>query len=216
MLLPEDLNFVQFHINIYSGKGRKQRVIPMSPALAKTLYRFVQRRSIPANNPIFGSKTSRTPRSKLKSPTIKSLYARMSSSNVVRDLAILCEHLKIRGALMQLDFIDHFAISVKNLQTSFDWYQKTFGFEMFHQWKTTWLIQLGKMKIGLFERPQAATIDDLNNTIAFQHAAFHVSAEEFIQAEIQLGDLGVQFDGPEDTGVPYSLFVMTRTDVCSN
>src|SRR5689334_268235 len=94
------------------------------------------------------------------------------------------------GALMELDYIDHFAITVKNLQTSFDWYHKTFGFEIFHQWQTTWLIQLGTMKIGLFERPQAGQIADINNTIAFQHVAFHVSAEEFIQAEIQLSDVG--------------------------
>ena len=108
---------------------------------------------------------------------------------------------------MQLDFIDHFAISVKNLQTSFDWYQKVFGFEMFHQWKTTWLIQSGSMKIGLFERPNAATIDDLDNRIAFQHLAFHVSAEQFIAAQIELAAAGVQIDGPEDTGVAYSIFV---------
>jgi catechol 2,3-dioxygenase-like lactoylglutathione lyase family enzyme len=108
---------------------------------------------------------------------------------------------------MQLDFIDHFAISVKNLQKSFDWYQKVFGFEMFHQWKTTWLIQLGSMKIGLFERPNAATIDDLDNKIAIQHLAFHVSAEELIAAQIQLAALKIDLQGPEDTGVAYSIFV---------
>ena len=108
---------------------------------------------------------------------------------------------------MQLDFIDHFAISVKSLQTSFDWYKKVFGFEMFHQWKTTWLIQLGDMKIGLFERPQADAIDDLDSKIAFQHLAFHLSADGFIEAMVELGSLEVEFDGPEDTGVAYSLFV---------
>ena len=108
---------------------------------------------------------------------------------------------------MQLDFIDHFAISVKGLQTSFDWYKKIFGFEMFHQWKTTWLIQRGKMKIGLFERPQATTIDDLDNKIAFQHLAFHLSADGFIEAQIELANLGIQVDGPEDTGVAYSIFL---------
>src|SRR5690349_24767024 len=106
---------------------------------------------------------------------------------------------------MQLDFIDHFAISVKNLQTSFDWYKKVFGFEMFHQWKTTWLIQLGDMKIGLFERPQAAVVDDINNKIAIQHLAFHLTADGFIEAMIELGTLTIQFEGPEDTGVAYSL-----------
>ena len=108
---------------------------------------------------------------------------------------------------MQLDFIDHFAISVRDLQTSFDWYHKAFGFEMFHQWPTTWMIQLGQMKIGLFLRPHAATIDDLDNKIAFQHLAFHMTADAFIQAEIELKALGIPITtGPEDTGVAYSIF----------
>jgi len=108
---------------------------------------------------------------------------------------------------MQLDYIDHFAISVKSLQTSFDWYKKVLGFEMFHQWKTTWMIKLGTMRIGLFERPQGAAIDDLDSKIAFQHLAFHVSPHAFIEAQVQLGDLGIQMEGPEDTGVAYSLFI---------
>ena len=108
---------------------------------------------------------------------------------------------------MDIDFIDHFAISVKNLQTSFDWYKKVFGFDMFHQWKTTWLIQLGQMKIGLFERPQAATIDDLDNKIAFQHLAFHTSADGLLAALVELQNLSIQYEGPDDTGVAYSVFL---------
>src|SRR5256885_6333920 len=108
---------------------------------------------------------------------------------------------------MRIDFIDHFAITVKNLQTSFDWYQKVFGFEIFHKWKTTWMIQLQDIKIGLFERPQATIVDDLDNKIAFQHLAFHLSANAFIDAQIKLAELGVKVDGPEDTDVAYSLFV---------
>ena len=108
---------------------------------------------------------------------------------------------------MEIDAIDHFAISVKNLQISFDWYHKVFGFEMFHQWKTTWLIQRENMKIGLFERPEATTIDDLNNKIAFQHLAFHTSSNGFIDAQILLNELGIRYEGPEDTGVAYSVFL---------
>jgi catechol 2,3-dioxygenase-like lactoylglutathione lyase family enzyme len=108
---------------------------------------------------------------------------------------------------MQIDYIDHFAISVKNLQTSFDWYNKVFGFELFHKWNTTWMIHLGDMKIGLFERPRAIAIDDLDNKIAFQHLAFHVSPDAFIEAQIYLTTLGIPIvDGPEDTGVAYSIF----------
>ena len=32
-------------------------------------------------------------------------------------------------------------------------------------------------------------------------------AEELIEAQIQFGDLGAQFDGPEDTAVGYSIFL---------
>ena len=109
---------------------------------------------------------------------------------------------------MKLDCIDHFAISVRNLQASFDWYNKVFGFDIFHKWNTTWMIRRGDMKIGLFERPHAATIDDLDNKIAFQHLAFHVSPDSFIEAEIYLANLGIPIvDGPEDTGVAYSIFI---------
>ena len=108
---------------------------------------------------------------------------------------------------MRLDYIDHFAISIKNLQASADWYKQVLGFDIFHRWKTTWMLQRENMKIGLFERPQAGTIDNLDQKIAFQHLAFHVSADEFIDAQVQLGNLGIQYDGPEDTGVAYSIFL---------
>jgi catechol 2,3-dioxygenase-like lactoylglutathione lyase family enzyme len=63
------------------------------------------------------------------------------------------------------------------------------------------------MKIGLFERPNAATIDDLDDKIAFQHLAFHVSPDSFIEAQIYLATIGIPIvDGPEDTGVAYSIF----------
>jgi hypothetical protein len=62
------------------------------------------------------------------------------------------------------------------------------------------------MKIGLVERRtrQASRArgafrgDDLDNKIAFQHLPFHVSAEEFIAAQIELA-AGGRIDGPEDT-----------------
>ena len=62
-------------------------------------------------------------------------------------------------------------------------------------------------KIGLFERPQAATIDDLDNKIAFQHIAFRTSAEQLLEAQVELQNLKIEYEGPEDTGVAYSMFL---------
>jgi len=42
---------------------------------------------------------------------------------------------------------------------------------------------------------------------AFQHLAFHLPADGFIEAQIELANLGIEIDGPEDTGVAYSLFL---------
>ena len=41
---------------------------------------------------------------------------------------------------MKLLRIAHAAINVKNLQTTFDWYNKVFGFEIIHKWTHTGMI----------------------------------------------------------------------------
>ena len=41
---------------------------------------------------------------------------------------------------MKLIDLDHVAISVKDLNQSYSWYQKIFGFQILHNWQTTWMI----------------------------------------------------------------------------
>jgi catechol-2,3-dioxygenase len=108
---------------------------------------------------------------------------------------------------VKLDYLDHFAITVTNLEISFAWYQKTLGFEMFHKWETTWMIARGQMRVGLFQRPTATKIDDLDQKLAIQHVAFNVTPEALLEAQIELQGLSIPIDGPEDTGVAYSIFI---------
>ena len=103
--------------------------------------------------------------------------------------------------------MDHVGINVSDLQKSADWYEKVLGFTIFHKWNTTWMIRRGDMRIGLFLRPAAKKIDDLDNSRAITHFAFSTDAKGFEEAQARLTQLGVKFDPPEDTGVAHSLFI---------
>ncbi len=108
---------------------------------------------------------------------------------------------------MNLERIDHFAITVKDVQASADWYSRVFGFEIIHRFTHTFFIGHKTIHIGLMSRPDATPIDDLNNKIAFQHAAFLTDAAGLEQAQIALSAASIPFDGPEDTGIAFSIFV---------
>jgi Glyoxalase/Bleomycin resistance protein/Dioxygenase superfamily len=69
------------------------------------------------------------------------------------------------------------------------------------------MISRGDMHIGLFLRPSAKKIDDLDNTLAITHFAYETDAKGFLEAQDRLKKLGVKFDPPEDTGVAYSPFI---------
>lgn len=107
---------------------------------------------------------------------------------------------------LSIQRMDHVGINVTDLQRSADWYEKVLGFTIFHKWKTTWMISGGDMHIGLFLRPTAKTIDDLDNTVAITHFAYATDAKGFQEAQDKLKKLGVKFDPPEDTGVAHALF----------
>jgi catechol 2,3-dioxygenase-like lactoylglutathione lyase family enzyme len=108
---------------------------------------------------------------------------------------------------MDLRRIDHFAITVKDLQASADWYRKVFGFEVIHRFTRTWMVGNDLMKIGLMNRPTATAVDDLDNKIAVQHVAFLTDDDGLERAQIALNEAGIKVDGPEDTGIAFSIFI---------
>jgi catechol 2,3-dioxygenase-like lactoylglutathione lyase family enzyme len=58
---------------------------------------------------------------------------------------------------MDLMLIDHIGLNVRNLSVSLEFYSRVFGFSVLHRWETTWMIQKGDLKIGLFQRPDRVT-----------------------------------------------------------
>jgi catechol-2,3-dioxygenase len=111
-----------------------------------------------------------------------------------------------RGEIIDLVGLDHFAINVTNLQRSADWYEKILGFHVLHKWKTTWMIGRDNMKIGLFLRPNAKPLADIDSQLIIQHVAFLADGDKFAAIQSSLIKNAIQIDGPEDTGIAFSLF----------
>jgi catechol 2,3-dioxygenase-like lactoylglutathione lyase family enzyme len=122
-------------------------------------------------------------------------------------LASPAQTTKNTVAHVRIQRLDHVGINVTDLQKSADWYNQVLGFTIFHKWTTTWMIRRGDMRIGMFLRPNASKIADLDNTIAITHFAFETDANGFAAAQVKLNALGIKFDPPEDTGVAHSIFI---------
>jgi|HubBroStandDraft_4_1064222.scaffolds.fasta_scaffold762723_1 catechol 2,3-dioxygenase-like lactoylglutathione lyase family enzyme len=101
--------------------------------------------------------------------------------------------------------IDHLGLNVSNLAASERWYQDMLGFHILHRWKTTTLVGLGNVKLGLFWRPDAKPIDNLDSWICMQHLAFLVDGNRFIQTRQKLIEKGIDVVN-EDNGIAYCVF----------
>lgn len=121
-------------------------------------------------------------------------------------LGILLAASTTYSSAVNLIGLDHYAITVTDLQRSASWYQRVLGFAVLHKWSTTWMVGKDNIKVGLFLRPKGKPIDDIDNTIAIQHVAFLIDGDKFSDAQAQFKALGVPFEGPEDTGIAYSIF----------
>jgi catechol 2,3-dioxygenase-like lactoylglutathione lyase family enzyme len=107
---------------------------------------------------------------------------------------------------MELVGLDHYAINVIDLQRSADWYCRILGFNILHKWEKAWMVGRGNIKVGLFLRPTAIPVDDINSEIIIQHVAFLVDGDKFVAARDELVEKDVDVDGPDDTGIAYSCF----------
>jgi catechol 2,3-dioxygenase-like lactoylglutathione lyase family enzyme len=107
---------------------------------------------------------------------------------------------------VDITIIDHVGLNITDLNRSAEWYSRILGFEIIHKWTTTWMVGKGQMRIGLFQRPSATPVEDLDNRIAISHLAFLTDADGFKRTQEKLTQLGVPFDPPDDSGIALSIF----------
>lgn len=109
---------------------------------------------------------------------------------------------------MDLQRIDHVGLNIRDLSTSAEFYSRVFGFGIIHKWTTTWMVGNETIRLGLFQRPSATPVCNMDNSIAITHVAFRTDAASFVAAQDELRKLGIAFDPPEDTGIAFSIFIL--------
>src|ERR1700722_5177937 len=97
--------------------------------------------------------------------------------------------------------IHHVAMTVRDGARSAEWYHRVFGFQLIEKFTRTWLVGSNTCSLGLFQLPVGRPVENLDQHIAIQHIAFHVEPNDFEKAVGALTDLGIPFEGPDDSGV---------------
>lgn len=98
----------------------------------------------------------------------------------------------------KIDFLDHVAIRVQDLEKSAKWYEKVLGLKKYKlkKWGEFPIFMLSN-KCGVALFPANAEDDCINqnpNSVKIDHFAFNLSKENFEKAKKKYSDLGLKFE----------------------
>ena len=98
---------------------------------------------------------------------------------------------------IKINFLDHVAIRVTDINASADWYRKVLGLAYYQlpEWgEFPVFLMAGKSGIALFpSRPADPVIDPASKNVKIDHFAFNVSREMFKRAEARYKELGLEY-----------------------
>src|ERR671925_2320626 len=108
---------------------------------------------------------------------------------------------------MQLEGIDHVALSVRDVERSAKWYIETLGFERLY--KGMWngvptFIGRGNTGIALFPATHEAN-RSAHREIRMLHLAFRADRENFLAAQQELEKRGIKFEF-QDHEIAHSIY----------
>jgi catechol 2,3-dioxygenase-like lactoylglutathione lyase family enzyme len=99
---------------------------------------------------------------------------------------------------ISIDFLDHVAIRVKNLNISVEWYEKVLGLKKYQlaEWGDYPIFLLsGKSGLALFPANTDDTeLDPKSRNIKIDHFAFNVTNENFEKAKKWYEELNLEFN----------------------
>jgi catechol 2,3-dioxygenase-like lactoylglutathione lyase family enzyme len=110
---------------------------------------------------------------------------------------------------MQLEGIDHVAMSVRDVERTAQWYIDVLGFE--HRHKGVWdgvptFIGKGTTAIALFPaRADLKSTSPSRGGVRMLHLAFRADRENFVAAQRELKDRGIKF-GFQDHEISHSIY----------
>ncbi len=98
----------------------------------------------------------------------------------------------------KIDFLDHVAIRVRDMEVSAAWYEKVLGLKRYQlpQWGDYPIFMLaGTSGIALFPaNPQDPEVDPTSRNVKIDHFAFNVGREAFELAQRHYESLGQEFE----------------------
>jgi catechol 2,3-dioxygenase-like lactoylglutathione lyase family enzyme len=97
---------------------------------------------------------------------------------------------------MDLEQLDHVALTVADVERSMRWYRDVLGFEKRHdEWDTEpAMMCIGSTCVALFESKRAESPPPAgHDMVALRHLAFRASREMFERAQVELGERGIEF-----------------------
>src|SRR5438067_1360679 len=111
---------------------------------------------------------------------------------------------------MQLEGIDHVALSVRDIERSADWYIDVLGFE--RRYEGMWngvptFIGKGNTAIALFSSKKSDLISTSRSreVIRMLHLAFRADRKNFIAAQVELKRRGIKFEF-QDHEISHSIY----------
>jgi catechol-2,3-dioxygenase len=110
---------------------------------------------------------------------------------------------------MQLEGIDHVALSVRDIERSANWYIEVLGFERLHEgmWDgVPTFIGKGNNGIALFSAsPDAKSTSSTRRDIRMLHLAFRANRENFLTAQRELQKRSIKFEF-QDHEISHSIY----------
>ena len=98
---------------------------------------------------------------------------------------------------IQLNFLDHVAIRVRDMEVSAEWYTKVFGLKRVEteQWGAYPIFMMaGKCGVALFPAVEKDTSLDPNSlNVKIDHFAFNVDRTSFEAAKLHLSELKIEY-----------------------
>jgi len=99
---------------------------------------------------------------------------------------------------IKIDYLDHVAIRVKDLEVSVNWYQKVLGLKKtkLKEWGEFPIFMLsGRSGVALFPaKLEDEKLDESSKNVGIDHFAFNVDRENFEMAIQTYSDLGLEFE----------------------
>jgi catechol 2,3-dioxygenase-like lactoylglutathione lyase family enzyme len=109
---------------------------------------------------------------------------------------------------MQLEGIDHVALSVRDVEQSAQWYIDILGFERRHEgmWNgIPTFISKGTTAIALFPLRTKATSETTRATVRMLHLAMRANRQNFLLAQSELRERGIKFEF-QDHEISHSIY----------